>query len=83
MKPTKQQIEAATAAFKAAHQALEAYSEALREIADDLQARFDDKSERWQDGEAGQTAANLIAEWETAADDVDPGALPDPGTIGD
>lgn len=48
-----------------------AYNEAVAEIAEwrdeivgNWQSEFDDKSERWQEGDNGQAAQELINEWE-------------------
>ena len=58
--------------------AVAAYNEALVELRDLVrgiesgwQAAWDKRSERWQDGKAGQSAAEAITAWDALASDLE------------
>ena len=58
--------------------AVAAYNEALGELRElvrgieaDWQAARDKRSERWQDGKAGQSAAEAITAWDALASDLE------------
>jgi len=58
--------------------AVAAYNEALGELRElvrgieaDWQAAWDKRSERWQDGKAGQSAAEAITAWDALASDLE------------
>ena len=58
--------------------AVAAYNEALGELRElvrgieaDWQAAWDKRSERWQDGKAGQSAAEAITAWDALASELE------------
>jgi division protein CdvB (Snf7/Vps24/ESCRT-III family) len=66
-------VEAAESAYNSA---LEDAREFVQGIADDASNAFNDKSETFRCGEAGQTIADWINEWENL--DVDDAGIPKP-----
>lgn len=43
----------------------------MDEVKERLQGDFDDKSEKWQEGDAGVAASEMIADWEAEFDEVE------------
>jgi hypothetical protein len=63
--------EAVIAAVTAYNEALGALRALVRAIETDWQAAWDKRSERWQEGAAGQSIAEIITAWDALADELD------------
>ena len=62
---------ALTAAVDAYNEALGELRELVRAVETDWQSTWDKRSERWQEGAAGQSAAEMITAWTALADDLE------------
>ena len=67
----EEQAEAVIAAVTAYNEALGALRALVRAIETDWQAAWDKRSERWQEGAAGQSIAEIITAWDALADELD------------
>ena len=70
-KRIKEPAEAVIAAVTAYNEALGALRALVRAIETDWQAAWDKRSERWQEGAAGQSIAEIITAWDALADELD------------